>query len=51
MLANAPLEAAPHDAAFQRIVAAMLERIEGFFRRSVAAGQADGPITAAAPRP
>lgn len=45
MLVNAALEAAPHDAEFQRVVAAVLERIEGFFLRCVTAGQADGSIT------
>jgi TetR/AcrR family transcriptional repressor of nem operon len=45
MLVNAALEIAPHDPEFQQAVAAVLVRIETFFRRKVAAGQADGTIT------
>jgi TetR/AcrR family transcriptional regulator, transcriptional repressor for nem operon len=45
MLVNAALEVAPHDPGFQKIVAHVLVRLEQFFRRTVAAGQADGTIT------
>jgi TetR/AcrR family transcriptional repressor of nem operon len=45
MLVNAALEVAPHDPGFQRIVAEVLIQIEGFFRRCVEAGQADGTLT------
>lgn len=44
MLVNAALEVAPHDPGFRDVVANVLVRIEQFFRRSVAAGQADGTI-------
>jgi TetR/AcrR family transcriptional repressor of nem operon len=36
---------APHDPDFQKIVAGVLVRIEGFFLDRVKAGQADGTIT------
>jgi len=49
MLVNAALEAAPHDPGFRKAVASVLERMEGFFRRSVSAGQDDGSITRAHP--
>jgi TetR/AcrR family transcriptional repressor of nem operon len=45
MLVNAALDVAPHDPGFQKVVAAVLIRIEGFFRRCVKTGQADGTIT------
>ncbi|HVY16222.1 MAG TPA: TetR/AcrR family transcriptional regulator [Rhodopila sp.] len=45
MLVNAALDVAPHDPDLQQVVAAMLTRIETFFRRTVEAGQADGTIT------
>jgi len=45
MLVNAALEVAPHDPGFQKVVAHVLVRLEQFFRRTVAAGQADGTIT------
>lgn len=45
MLVNAALEVASHDAAFNDDVAGVLTRIEAFFLRCVAAGQADGTIT------
>lgn len=45
MLVNAALDVAPHDPGFQEIVAAVLARIELFFRHAVEAGQADGTIT------
>ncbi|RVT92129.1 TetR/AcrR family transcriptional regulator [Rhodovarius crocodyli] len=49
MVVNAALELAPHDEEFRKTVAGALARIEGFFRRSVAAGQADGTIGRALP--
>ncbi|MFG1304762.1 TetR/AcrR family transcriptional regulator [Xanthobacter autotrophicus] len=45
MLVNAALEVAPHDAEFREAVAAVLARMEEFFRCCIAAGQADGTIT------
>jgi TetR/AcrR family transcriptional repressor of nem operon len=45
MLVNAALEVAPHDPGFQEMVALVLVQLEQFFRRTVAAGQADGTIT------
>jgi TetR/AcrR family transcriptional repressor of nem operon len=45
MLVNAALEVAPHDPGFQEVVALVLVQLEQFFRRTVAAGQADGAIT------
>jgi TetR/AcrR family transcriptional regulator, transcriptional repressor for nem operon len=45
MLVNAALEVAPHDQDFREVVAKVLIRMEQFFRRTVAAGQADGTIT------
>jgi TetR/AcrR family transcriptional regulator, transcriptional repressor for nem operon len=45
MLVNAALEVAPHDPRFRDIVAAVLIRIEEFFRRKIETGQADGTIT------
>jgi TetR/AcrR family transcriptional repressor of nem operon len=45
MLVNAALEVAPHDPGFQKLVAQVLVRLEQFFRRTLAAGQADGTIT------
>lgn len=45
MLVNAALEVAPHDAEFREAVAAVLVRMELFFRSRIAAGQADGTIT------
>jgi TetR/AcrR family transcriptional repressor of nem operon len=49
MLVNAALDVAPHDPEFERIVAAVLVRIERFFRERVEAGQRDGTITRAKP--
>lgn len=49
MLVNAALETAPHDEAFRELVAETLGRMEGFFRRMVVAGQADGTITRSQP--
>jgi TetR/AcrR family transcriptional regulator, transcriptional repressor for nem operon len=45
MLVNAALDGAPHDRDFQKIVAAVLVRIEQFFLGCVEAGQVDGTIT------
>jgi TetR/AcrR family transcriptional regulator, transcriptional repressor for nem operon len=45
MLVNAALEVAPHDQDFREVVANVLSQMERFFRRTVAAGQADGTIT------
>jgi TetR/AcrR family transcriptional regulator, transcriptional repressor for nem operon len=45
MLVNAALEVAPHDPGFQETVVLVLAQLEQFFRRTVAAGQADGTIT------
>lgn len=44
MLVNAALDVAPHDAEFQRAIAAVLVGIEAFFLASLRAGQADGSI-------
>ncbi len=45
MLVNSALDIAPNDPDFKRIVAAVLTRIEQFFRDRIEAGQADGAIT------
>jgi len=45
MLVNSALEMAPHDPELQRVVAEVLVRVEGFFRRCAAAGQSNGTIT------
>jgi TetR/AcrR family transcriptional regulator, transcriptional repressor for nem operon len=45
LLVNAALDVAPNDPAFQRIVAAVLTHIEGFFSRCIERGQADGTIS------
>jgi TetR/AcrR family transcriptional regulator, transcriptional repressor for nem operon len=45
MLVNAALDAAPDDPGFQRIVAAVLIRVEEFFLGRIEAGQADRAIT------
>jgi TetR/AcrR family transcriptional regulator, transcriptional repressor for nem operon len=45
MLVNSALEMAPHDPEFQRAVADVMVQVEGFFRRSVAAGQSEGTIS------
>ena len=47
MLVNSALEVAPHDPEFQRIIAGVLHQVEGFFRRCVEAGQANGTISGA----
>jgi len=49
MLVNAALDVAPHDPGFQKLVAAVLVRIEGFFLKCIEAGQADGTITRSLP--
>lgn len=49
MLVNSALEVAPHDGEFQREIAAILARMEAFFRRCVDAGQRDGSISMARP--
>jgi TetR/AcrR family transcriptional repressor of nem operon len=45
MLVNAALDVAPNDPGFQRIVAAVLIRVEQFFLGRIEAGQADRTIT------
>ena len=45
LLVNSALELAPHDPEFRDVIATVLARVESFFRRCVAAGQADGSIT------
>ncbi len=49
LLINSALEVAPHDEEFRRVIADVLKRMEGFFRRSVEAGQKDGSITLSQP--
>lgn len=44
LLVNSALEVAPHDPEFQQAIAAVLVRVEAFFRRCVAAGQQSGEI-------
>ena len=44
LLVNSALEVAPHDPEFQKIIAEVLVRVEAFFQRCVAAGQAAGQI-------
>jgi TetR/AcrR family transcriptional repressor of nem operon len=44
MLVNAALDVAPHDKAFQELVAAVLIRIETFFLELIKAGQIEGSI-------
>src|ERR1700677_936684 len=41
---NSALEMAPHDPELQRVVAEVLVRVEGFFRRCAAAGQKNRTI-------
>jgi TetR/AcrR family transcriptional regulator, transcriptional repressor for nem operon len=45
MLVNAALDVAPNDPGFQRIVAAVLIRVEEFFLGRIQAGQVDRTIT------
>lgn len=49
MLVNSALEMAPHDAEFQKIIAGVLTRIEGFFLGCIRTGQAGGTITQSQP--
>jgi TetR/AcrR family transcriptional repressor of nem operon len=44
LLVNSALEIAPHDAELGAVVAARLGEIEAFFRRAIAAAQADGAV-------
>ncbi|MFG1427704.1 TetR/AcrR family transcriptional regulator [Xanthobacter sp. VTT E-85242] len=46
MLVNAALEVAPHDMELKEDVADVLNQLQAFFLRCVAAGQADGTISA-----
>ncbi len=46
LLMNTALEVAPHDRGIGRIVTQRLAELEGFFRRALQAGQADGSIHA-----
>jgi TetR/AcrR family transcriptional regulator, transcriptional repressor for nem operon len=45
LLVNSALEVAPHDPEFQKAIAEVLMKVESFFRRCVAAGQASGEIS------
>ncbi|QGZ66604.1 TetR/AcrR family transcriptional regulator [Paraburkholderia acidisoli] len=45
LLVNSALEVAPHDPEFQQAIAAVLVRVEAFFRRCVSAGQQRGEIS------
>ncbi|WP_338525829.1 TetR/AcrR family transcriptional regulator [Pseudomonas batumici] len=45
-IVNAALEVAPHDPEFKAVLAAVQEGMEGFFRRCISAGQAQGSISA-----
>lgn len=49
LLVNSALEIAPHDAELQEVVTTVLEKIEAFFFRCIAAGQAAGEITISHP--
>jgi TetR/AcrR family transcriptional repressor of nem operon len=49
LLVNSALEVAPHDPEFQRVIAGVLVEVEGFFHRSIAAGQRDGTIASRQP--
>lgn len=49
LLVNSAVDLAAHDAAFGRVIAAVLVRIETFFRRAVERGQAEATITRAVP--
>lgn len=44
-LVNSALEVAPHDEAVRAAIAARLGELEGFFLRTVRAGQADGSVS------
>ncbi|WP_248799933.1 TetR/AcrR family transcriptional regulator [Pseudomonas sp. MWU13-2105] len=45
-IVNAALEVAPHDPQFKAVLATVQESMEGFFRRCISAGQAQGSICA-----
>lgn len=49
MLVNSAVELAPHDPEFRKIIAGVLDRIEGFFRGCIEKGQVDGSIARALP--
>ncbi|MDR3517583.1 MAG: TetR/AcrR family transcriptional regulator [Azospirillaceae bacterium] len=49
LLVNTALEVAPHDPACREAVAEVLARIEAFFLKYAATGQADGTITRSLP--
>lgn len=49
LIVNAALELAPHDPEFQSVLAEVLRDMEGFFLRSVKAGQKAGTLNAAIP--
>lgn len=44
LLVNSALEVAPHDPDFRATVSEVLQRVEGFFRRCLRAGQQSGEI-------
>lgn len=44
LLVNSATEIAPHDAEFGREIALRLEELQGFFRRMIAKGRAEGSI-------
>lgn len=49
MLVNTALEVAPHDPEVGAVTASRLGELEAFFRRQIAAGQADGSIASRHP--
>ena len=49
LLVNAALEVGPHDPEFGALIADETRNLEAFFRRCVAAGQADGSIASRQP--
>lgn len=48
-LVNSALEVAPHDQELGRVVSKVLREIQGFFRRCIEAGQAEGTIVSSQP--
>ncbi|AMB85421.1 TetR family transcriptional regulator [Pseudomonas agarici] len=48
-IVNTALEVAPHDPEFRVLLAQVQEGMEGFFRRCIRAGQAQGSISASTP--
>ncbi|CAD5200403.1 TetR/AcrR family transcriptional regulator [Pseudomonas sp. FEN] len=48
-IVNAALEVAPHDPEFKAVLATVQEGMEGFFRRCISAGQAQGSINMSQP--